>query len=463
MSNWLPDLAGHSGPRYRTIVAALQADIAAGRLHPGCRLPPHRDLAWRLKVTVGTIARAYAEAERLGLVSGEVGRGTFVRDPRSGDPSVAALFKAHDLADGRIDMAFNRPSGDCNAAQIAAALQSVAVMPGLPAILSYNLEGISPRYRATGAVWLKHLGLEVPPDRLILTAGGQQGIVAALAAVTRPGDRVFCEEFTYPGLKSAAALLGRQLVPLRLDDGGLCPRALERALQSGEGRVVYTIPSSQNPTTTTQSEERRRTIADLARRYDAILVEDAIYAFLDAALPPPLAALAPERTLHVTSLAKSVAPALRIGWVAAPEGFVGRIAGGVGATTLMPPAIMAEAAAVLVENGTAARCAEAQRSEALARRALAAEILGAARALSPASLNIWLPLPEGAAADGFVAEARRNGVALTPGTSFAVDRPRYEAVRVSISAARDRSELERGLRIVAGMLRVTPENVCTTV
>src|SRR5947208_2143236 len=76
MTSWLPDLDRFSGPRYRVIAEALAADIRDGRLPPGSRLPTHRDLAWRLHVTVGTVSRAYAEAERRGLIGGEVGRGT---------------------------------------------------------------------------------------------------------------------------------------------------------------------------------------------------------------------------------------------------------------------------------------------------------------------------------------------------------------------------------------------------
>ena len=79
MTNWTPDLSGRNGPRYRAIADALAEDVRGGRLAAGTRLPTHRDLAWRLKMTIGTVSRAYAEAERRGLVAGEVGRGTYVR------------------------------------------------------------------------------------------------------------------------------------------------------------------------------------------------------------------------------------------------------------------------------------------------------------------------------------------------------------------------------------------------
>ncbi|HZI08615.1 MAG TPA: winged helix-turn-helix domain-containing protein, partial [Archangium sp.] len=80
MTSWMPELRGRNGPLYRTIADALSEDIDAGRLTPGTRLPTHRELAERVGVTVGTVTRAYAEAEKRGLVSGEVGRGTYVRD-----------------------------------------------------------------------------------------------------------------------------------------------------------------------------------------------------------------------------------------------------------------------------------------------------------------------------------------------------------------------------------------------
>ncbi len=463
MSTWQPDLTGRDGPRYLAIVDAIAQDIRAGRLTPGTRLPPHRDLAWRLKVTVGTVARAYAEAERQGLVSGEVGRGTFIKDPGN-EPTLGDFLSAHAVGSGNLlDMAVNRPTGDCNAAEVAAALQEVVARSDFATILTYHLEQPSQRLRAAGAAWLQRYGVEVPAERIVITTSGQQAIIAALAAVTRPGDGVLVEEFTYPGVKSAATLLGRHLVPVRCDDSGLCPDALEHALTERHGRVIYAIPTVSNPSTVTWPEERRRVIADIARRHDALIIEDGIYDFLAPTALPPLTRFAPDRVIHITSLAKSIAPGLRIGYVGAPEGFVGRIAGGVAATTLMVPAVMAETAALMIESGAGAGCAERQFAEASERCRIATTILSEGRCLSPASFNSWLPLPPPWSAEDFVAEARKNGVCVTPGGSFAIGKPRFEAVRVSLSAVPSRDALERGLRILAGMLRVLPETSTLTV
>src|SRR5215472_9605695 len=79
MTIWAPDLSRRRGPRYLAIADAIADDVASGQLKPGIRLPTHRDLADSLGVTVGTVSRGYDEAARRGLLSGEVGRGTFVR------------------------------------------------------------------------------------------------------------------------------------------------------------------------------------------------------------------------------------------------------------------------------------------------------------------------------------------------------------------------------------------------
>ena len=80
---WSPEIRKRRGPLYVALADALAEDLAAGRIRPGARLPTHRELADRLGVTIGTVTRGYAEAARRGLLSGEVGRGTFVRGASS--------------------------------------------------------------------------------------------------------------------------------------------------------------------------------------------------------------------------------------------------------------------------------------------------------------------------------------------------------------------------------------------
>lgn len=285
MSNWLPDLSVHAGPKYRAIVDAIAADVDARRLLPGTRMPTHRDLAWRLKVTVGTVARAYTEAERLGLLSGEVGRGTFVTDPERQDSGLGQyLAVAWAPHPGIINMAVNRPSGDQGAWAVGPVLAQLARRPDLPQLLSYNLEVVAQRHRTAGQKWLKLEGAEVPVEQVSVTAGSQQALVAAIATLTRPGDTILAEEYTYPGFKSAVSMLGRSLAGVMMDDGGLIPDEVERGFARG-ARLLYTTATVQNPTTATLSEDRRRAIAEAARRHDAFILEDGVHRFLDPLAP----------------------------------------------------------------------------------------------------------------------------------------------------------------------------------
>lgn len=461
MSNWLPDLSVHSGPKYRAIVAAIAAEIAAGRLPAGTRMPTHRDLAWRLKVTVGTVARAYAEAERQGMLSGEVGRGTFVTDPVRSKAALAQyLSVAWTPQTSIINMAVNRPGGDQGAWAVGPALAAVAARPDLPNLLSYNVEAVAHRHRQGGRTWLAGEGVSVPAEQVSVMAGSQQALVAALSVLTRPGDAVLVEEFTYPGFKSIADLLGRPLIGVAMDEGGLIPEEVERGFARG-ARLLYTTATVQNPTTATLSSDRRRLIAAAARRYDAFVVEDGVHRFLDDDAPEPLRDHAPERGLYLTTLSKSVSPGLRTAFAAVPPQVKAAFDQAVAALSLALPVPLIEAACLLIDDGTAREAALRQRRDARTRGALAERLLG----VGPAGIafNVWLPMPPQWTSATFVAAAARRGIILPPTESFAVGRPRTDAVRVSVTAPPDVATLEQALAVLAELLTCTVNSAALTV
>lgn len=461
MSKWLPDLSAFAGPKYRAIVDAIAADMEAGRLSVGTRMPTHRDLAWRLKVTVGTVARAYAEAERQGLLSGEVGRGTFVTDPERKESGLGQyLAVAWAPHPGIVNMAVNRPSGDQGAWAVGPALAQLAVRPDLPQLLSYNLETVAQRQRLAGQKWLRLEGADVAIDRVSVTAGSQQALVAAIATLTRPGDTILAEEYTYPGFKSAVSLLGRSLVGVIMDEEGLIPDEVERAFARG-ARLLYTTATVQNPTTGTLSEGRRRAIAASARRHDAFIIEDGVHRFLDPLAPEPILVHAPERTLYLTTLSKSVTPGLRTSFAALPPEVKGRFDAAIGALSLALPVPLLEVACVLIDDGIAQQAAERQRRDALARIALAGQILGLENP-RPA-FNIWLPMALPWTSSSFVAEAARRAVSLPPTDSFAIGRPHMDGVRASVTAPPDMETLAHALKILAELRDCTSAPLRMTV
>ncbi|MEM7223877.1 MAG: PLP-dependent aminotransferase family protein [Pseudomonadota bacterium] len=455
MTNWLPDLQSQSGPRYKAIVACLAKDVAAGRLSPGTRLPTHRDLAWQLGVTVGTITRAYAEAEKRGLVLGEVGRGTFVR---AAVPNAPPVPRRDPGGADLIDLSYNFPPHSPENHVISEALGELSAEGGLPHLLDYQLGLGHPHHRAAGVAWLEQFGLEAEADQLAVTAGAQHAMLLATAAATRPGDILLAEELTFYGIKTIASLLDLRLYGLTMDEEGLTPEGLDAACRSSGAKALYCIPSLQNPTTAIMSEERRQAVAEVCRRHGVTVIEDDVYGFLPEPGPAPLTNRLPEQGIYLTSLSKCVAPGLRIGFLKAPAAKLERITTAMRASTLMAPPVMAEVAARLIADGRAKRLTQWQRGEAQARQALARRYLPAeGLSTQPDAFHLWLELPEPWRREDFTAAARRRGVGLASAEVFAVGRqPVPHAVRICLQAAQSRAHLEQALDILGDLLR-TPE------
>ncbi len=454
MSFWIPDLSGRTGPKYRSLVEALAADIARGILPEGTKLPPQRDLAWSLKVTVGTVARAYAEAERLGLVSGEVGRGTFVRHIAV-DMTPGGFFAAQPGMAAMIDMAHTRPSVGPVAPLLAPAFARLG-RADLTKLLDYDFGGGSPEDQEAACAWLAREGVTATPAGLTVAVGGQHALLSAIAALTQPGSAVFAEALTYPGLRLAAAMIDRRVEPLPIDEQGLIPEAVDRALAAHPGATVYGMTTHHNPTTATMPMERRQAIADSLRRHGGYFVEDGIYAFLADPLLPPLQTLAPERVVYVTSLSKALAPGFRVGYAVSPPAIVAAVAAAARAAATMPPVMTAHIAAGMIADGSAFAVRAAQVAETRRRLGVAREYLPNRCFTGAVTPHLWIHLPEPWRADVFAAEALRRGVLVSPSSAFSTARQMPEALRVSISAPRDDEQLRRGLSVVRDMLNAPP-------
>src|SRR5580698_10006733 len=193
MTDWVPALASISGPRYLAFVAALEADIASGRVKPGMRLLPPRDMAQRLELSVGTISKAYTEAEQRGLISGEVGRGTFVQRRR---PEARSLGPA----ESTINLALNVPPYTGEDDVIAAVLAEIVADGEMSNLLGYLPHQGLRRHREAMSNWLATLGMAADPDHLFITHGGQHALSIALGMVAQSGDTVLTESYTYSGM-----------------------------------------------------------------------------------------------------------------------------------------------------------------------------------------------------------------------------------------------------------------------
>lgn len=455
MTIWIPEIVENSGPIYLAIADALANDVARGRLEARTRLPTHRDLAYRLGVTVGTITRAYAEAERRGLVYGEVGRGTFVRGQVTGDAT--HFIPGVEPPSDRIDLTLNFAFGAQRDQAIARTMAEFSRRPDLSRYLGYLPHRGMLEHRSAAAQWLGRLGLETTAEQIIVTAGGQHGMMTVFSALCRPGDVVLCEQLTYAGMKALANHLELRLHGVAIDEHGLVPAAFDAAIRATHGRIAYVQPTMQNPTGRLMPEERRREIAAVARQHGVVIVEDDVYGPLTSRRVPQIASIAPETTIYLTSTSKCMAPGLRIGYLAAPLPLIERLGLPVRATVWMAPPIEAEIARQWMSDGTVDRIVEELRIESIERQSMASNILGINASGYDGCFLIWLPLPRGWRVSEFVAECGRQGVDISGADSFAVEPlPIPDAVRLCVGAPPTRAVLEKGLHVVRSVLQSAP-------
>ncbi|MEM7204136.1 MAG: PLP-dependent aminotransferase family protein [Planctomycetota bacterium] len=455
MTMWCPDLEAATRPKYVAIADALARAIEQRELAPGAQLPPQRDLARALSVTTGTVTRAYAEARKRGLVSGEVGRGTFVRTA-STEPD-GLTFRHVELPDC-INLAHNAPH--CGeAVLLEQPLTRWARSLARGAAFAYGCHAGPARAREAGAAWLRQFGVDARAEEIAITCGAQHAILVALAATAGPGDVLLAEALAYPGVKSAARLLQLRVEGVALDEHGMCPSALARACRAAgpSARAVYLTPTAQNPTATVMPEARRREIAAIADEHGVIVIEDDTYGFLIDG-PPPLVNFAASGSYYLTGLSKCMAPGLRVGFLRR-AGRLEDIEAILMASTVMASPVTADLAAELIEGGVAAELVARRRAEAARRQEYTRAVLGPwiADGVDPAAAHTWLLLPEPWRVAEFATAARARGVALAAADVFATGRaPTPHAVRLSLGAERDEARLQQGIDVVAELLAGRP-------
>lgn len=418
--------------RYKQLVDTLAAEIRAGGLPPGTRLPTHRQLAAKEGLSLVTATRVYAELAAMGLVSGETGRGTFVRETSL--PHGLGIDQQAAAA-GLVDLNFNYPSLPGQAELLRTALRQLAAAGDLEALLRYQPHGGRQHERATVASHLASRGLAVHAEQVMIVAGAQHGLATAVMALLQPGDLVATDALTYPGFKVLAEAHRLELAPIPAAADGPDLDALERLCQRRRVRAIYAMPTLHNPLGWVMSARRRRELVAIARRHGLLIIEDAAYAFLAAEPPAPLAALAPERTVYVSGLSKSVATGLRVGFVAAPVDWVPRLERAIRVTTWNTPGVMTAIACAWLDDGTVSRLEAEKRRDAMARQAVVADVLAGADCVRhPASYFVWLPLAEEVRADRVATALMRDRIAVSTAEPFATSPQVPHAIRLALGS-----------------------------
>ncbi len=446
--SWKPSFFGVAEPLYKAIAEKLESDIKNGILTPGTKLPPQRELADFLDINVSTISRAFKLCEQKGLICATVGKGTFV----SSDAAANPFLLPEEVAE-IIELGSLFPEITTNE-EIAAQLKKMTGEPDFEKLFQYGRPGGTTWQKETGAKLLSKANFAVKPDHLMLASGGQNAIVSILAGLFQPGDRIGTDEVTYPGLKTAAKMLGIQLIPIQQKDNEMTEEGLLYACKNQNIKGIYVIPDYHNPTTHIMSEGTRKMIGRIARKEQLIVIEDAINSFLSDIPSMPIASYAPEQVLYILSISKVVAPGLRVAFVAVPDYYRKKMSLALYNINISLPAMMAELACRLVVSGAMETIIDRQRMQNRKRNEIVDHYLRNYKVLGEPECNFrWLLLPERYTGESFEGKAYQSGVKLYSAERFVVGNAKpANAVRLAIAAPESLHKLEEAMKIIKALL-----------
>jgi DNA-binding transcriptional MocR family regulator len=416
------------GPAYVRLADSVRAAIEAGDVPPGAKIPAERTLARLLAVSRTTVVAAYEKLRHEGWLESRQGSGTRARRPGSASPALAregGAAAAHRiyrvLAEPQAGMveflAAHLPGAGGLAPILArAASDSAQDWSREPGYYPLGL----PELRRVVARYLTGLGLPSSEEQVLITSGAQQAIALASSLLLRRGDTVVLEDPTYLGAVDVFQSLGSKLLAVRVGDDGIDFALLSEAMRRASPRLVYLMPTYQNPTGSVLSERHRRQLARLSEQLQIPVVEDNTLAELSLSgePPPPIGAFSAKAPiLTVGSLSKLFWGGLRVGWIRASEAIVGRLA---------PIKTMSDlGSSVLSQTAALTLFRDVERIRAMRRRECAGRMEELASELKrklpswtwnpPAGgLSLWVRLPHGNAPE-FARVAQRHGVSVLPG------------------------------------------------
>lgn len=456
-----------AGPKYKAVVTMIEEQINSGALEVGEKLPPVRDLAWQLKITPGTVARAYTILTDDGVLRAEVGRGTFVAEPVTAEKPLNLI---------EIDVVHHQGGGDTNnvnlfsphlpnggqAALIRRLLAEIAQDPP-SGVMHYPSRRSAQAAREAMVGWLQGTPIGAfDADDIVLTQGGQSAIVLIFQAILK-GRRpvVLVEELSYPGFRRAAELLRAEVVPVAMDADGLIPEALAAAAERyPEAQVLCTSPEVHSPTCGYTPMERRAEIVKVARKFDLQIMEDDCYR-MGRAEGAGYRRLAPERGWYITSLSKSITPALRVGCAIGPKGTSATLhrCAEHGFFGLATPII--DLTAALLTHPSLPKISAASREGVEEYVKVAVNMLGGFDLRWRRDVPfLWMHLPNGWRASAFCQAAEAVGVRIRAAEEFA---PRSaqspHAVRMAINGGVSLRSFEAAMGRLVELLDHPPDQI----
>ena len=449
---WRLSTLDASKPIYLGVVDAIESDIRAGKLQPGQRMPTHRELAKTVGVTIGTASRVYHEAEKRGLVTAVVGRGTFVTVDAGTRHSVIDVSR--DALDW--DLGIARPLTGADP-DVGAVVRKVLNRRRLPDLMLYPDPQGLPEHRSAGADWLNRFGLRVPPKDVVITAGTQHALSLICNSLMSAGDHIVTDCLTHMGLKAAAQRNGIRLKGVRMDSAGMLPDELDALCNRQAFKALYLSGRIQNPTNREMPHARRLELRDVIRKHGLTLIENDAYGFLSQTPDRNLTSLLPDRSIYISSLSKAFSAGLRIAYVAAPTHITQQLSQGIADTMLFVSPVCAEIASECLRSGLAEASIRKKRELVRKRVALFRDIFTdhVFESLDEC-LFVWLKLPCFRKAASLEADAAERGIRVMSSMRFAIGAsPPVEAVRIALTGVERLTELRKALHALERLISKT--------
>lgn len=444
---WRPDRDSLKPPYYKSLAEDLERKIRSGLLAAGTKLPPQREIADYLDLNYTTITRVYEQCKKKGLIYGTTGKGTFV-SPHSAENTTITPAQISDMC---IEMGAINGFGEYTKL-VEQATQAVIQKGYLRNLYEYSWPAGHPHQLAAAVRWLEQLGVHTDCGHTAIFAGAQNALTVALLALFSPGDKIATDEYTYSNFIELAKLLHLVLIPIKGDENGMLPEALQKQCAANRLRGVYLIPTCANPTTVTIPIGRRRELAEVIRRNRLILVEDDIATWLRAAegetLPSMFDILGGE-SVYICGMTKSLCPGLRIAYMAFGGQYKDKLLHALFNVNIKASSLDAEIITELILNGDAYKIAAKKRAWAEQNCRIYEKIINGADSSDTISYYKWLPIHTNKPWQLVEKELMERGVRVYHSRRFSVAADREESyLRISLCSAGIGKKLEQGLNIL---------------
>lgn len=431
--------------KYQEIASKISTMIDTGEYAKGSKLPAHRELALQLKTTAVTVAKAYQLLVEQRRIESFVGRGSYVIEDQ-----LSNVIKAQSTA---LNFSILQPCLKNNASQLKNTVLQSLENSDQAEMFGYIEQTGLLKHRIAGANWCRQYGLEVASeDDVLLTNGAQNALSNLIQAYSKEGDYIAIERYTYPGILSICKYLGRNIVAVDMDSEGMLADSLNSQCEKYKPSMVIVVPSQQNPTGATMSNNRRQAIAKVIASKQIWLIEDDIYAFLNTQPLVPISNIIPEQSFYISSLSKAIMPGLRCGYVKVPTAQRTKLIDFIRSMLWLAPPFMFEVASEMIRSGKAFKWAEEQRLIATQRQQILGEYLkGYNLSRQKSSYSCWLALPEHWSANAFTQEAKKNAILVSNSSYFSLANE-ISAVRLSVMAINSEERFVEGLKLLDSLL-----------